>query len=155
MTEEEARIRAEERARCAKLIEGISGCYGGVSVVPEKIADSEWAEVAYNVNRKAKPNQKVPLWLIKVAVEYASFVTFERGRKILASAIRSATDTDYVCVRREELEALTVAAKPFFDEEEQWHEMGGTRILSHATKLNVAELRALCDRLRSLLKEKG
>lgn len=74
----------------------------------------------------------------------------------IAADLRSGTsDTDYVCVRREELEALAVASKPFFDEEEQWHEMGGTRILSHATKLNVGELRALCARLRSLLKEKG
>lgn len=105
-SEEEARIRKEEREWCAKLIEGISGCYDGVSVVPEKIADSEWAEVEYNVNRKAPPNQRVPLWLIKVAVEYARFVTFERGRKILASALRSGTDTDYVCVRREDLREL-------------------------------------------------
>ena len=148
--EEEARIRAEERARCAKLIEGISGCYGGVSVVPEKIADSEWAEVAYNVNRKAKPNQKVPLWLIKVAVEYASFVTFERGRKILASAIRSATDTDYVCVRREELEAL--------EKGDLNVRSGGSGVhvltLAFESASDLQEAVGVLHELRSLLKEK-
>ena len=93
-------IRAEERERCAALIEGVGGPGDGVRVIPKKIADSEWAEIEYNVNRKASPTPKVPLWLIKVAVDYARYVTFERGRKILAAALRQ-PDTEYVCVRRE------------------------------------------------------
>ena len=71
--EEEARIRKDEREkereRCAKLIESVGGPEDGVRVIPEKIADSEWAEIEYNVNRKASPTPKVPLWLIKVAVD--------------------------------------------------------------------------------------
>ena len=67
--DEEARIRAEERERCARLVE-----------------KSEWC---------------ITVGDIKVSGEADSIL-----QKQIAAAIRQGADTDYVCVRREDLREL-------------------------------------------------
>jgi hypothetical protein len=114
-TEEEARIRADERERCAAEIEDMD--HGGEG------------------------------WAAHAEIE------FRRG---LSSALRSGTDTDYVCVRREELERFaTSAALLLANAEGCAVNHYGEDYALHGTPGWLSDCAADVARLRSLLKEKG
>ncbi|WP_418135522.1 hypothetical protein [Agrobacterium sp. El2ro-1b] len=57
-----------------------------VYVIPREMTDEEWAEVKYNVDRKANPD--IDLWRIKEAVKYANFIAGHRGRSALSAQVQ-------------------------------------------------------------------
>lgn len=60
--------------------------FDAVYVIPREMSDEEWAEVKYNVDRKANPD--IELWRIKEAVKYANFIAGHRGRSALSAQVQ-------------------------------------------------------------------
>ncbi len=56
-----------------------------VYVIPRDLTDEEWAEVKYNVDRKADPD--IPLWRIQEVIRYANFIAGTRGLEIVRAAL--------------------------------------------------------------------
>lgn len=128
MTPEEARIRKDERERCAA------------------VADKH----APYTEEAIKSATAISLMNNAMAV-HASHTCHT-----IAAALRSGTDTDYVCVRREELERFATSAALLLANAEGCavNHYGEDHAL-HGTPGWLSDCAADVARLRSLLKEKG
>lgn len=88
--EEEDRIRADERERCAAVADGFAQDLKEISGKLIKLSQGRIASHFKTTDPR-----------------YAEICT------IIAAALRSGTDTDYVCVRREELESIKIMLEAF------------------------------------------
>ncbi|NTD85461.1 hypothetical protein [Agrobacterium tumefaciens] len=88
--------------------------FDAVYVIPREMTDDEWADVKYNVDRKANPD--IELWRIKEVVKYANFIAGHRGRSALSAQVQDVADmpqspwpaSDWAIGRINELEAQAV-----------------------------------------------